>query len=195
MDVFRSPNSSPLSAVGKTRTGPDRTGPDRTGPDRIDKTRTGSITPENVLEFCAFLSCVVVSSFIETRRKVFFPKGDYTFRSGIMKHTMWRIDVNKRIDRVHNGLLFQTWKLTTQCPGLAIERECQLTMASRIPTILRALPSSTDDPFLLVNQAVVQLSGTRQSKKLLSVFMFEEEDRCVHSQLTYWRQFVTSYLS
>ena len=57
-------------------------------------------------------------------------------------------------------------------------------MASRITTILRALLSSTDDPFLLVNQAIVQLSGTRQSKKLLSVFMFEEEDRCVHSQLT-----------
>ena len=36
------------------------------------KTRTGSITPDNVLKFCAFLSCVVVSSFIETRRYVFF---------------------------------------------------------------------------------------------------------------------------
>ena len=61
-------------AVGKIRIGSDRIGQDRTGSDRIDKTRTGSITPDNVLKFCAFLSCVVVSSFIETRGNVFFPK-------------------------------------------------------------------------------------------------------------------------
>ena len=41
---------------------------------RIDKTRTVSITPDNIIEFCAFLSCVVVSSFIETRQNVFLPK-------------------------------------------------------------------------------------------------------------------------
>ena len=33
-------------------------------------------------------------------------------------------------------------------------------MASRLPTIRQALLSSTDAPFLLLNQAIVQLSGT-----------------------------------
>ena len=94
------------SAVGKTRIAPDRTGSDRTGPyqigsDRIDKARTTSVTkfptkrrrsPDNVLksgevEFCVFLPCVVVSSFIETHRN-FFSRDDYRFRSGIMKDTM-----------------------------------------------------------------------------------------------------------
>ena len=75
-------------AVGKIQIGPDRTGSARIGSVRIDETRTGSITPDNVLKFCAFLSCVVVSSFIETRRNVFFSRGDYRFRSGIMKDTM-----------------------------------------------------------------------------------------------------------
>ena len=46
--------------------------PDRIVPDRIDKTGTGLVTPDKALKFCAFLSCVVVSSFIETRRNVFF---------------------------------------------------------------------------------------------------------------------------
>ena len=45
-------------------------------------------SPDNVLkrgevEFCAFLSCVVVSS-----SKWFFSRGDYRFRSGIMKDTI-----------------------------------------------------------------------------------------------------------
>ena len=38
----------------------------------------------------------------------FFSKGDYRFRSGIMKDKVGRIEVNKQIDRVHYGLLFQT---------------------------------------------------------------------------------------
>ena len=74
----------PLAKPGPDGTGRDRSGADRIGSDRIDKTQTGSITPENMLEFCAFLSCVVVSSFIKTRQNVFSQR----FQSGIMKDTM-----------------------------------------------------------------------------------------------------------
>ena len=68
----------------QTKIGPDParlgwTRPDPIGSDRIDKTRTRSITPDNVLEFCVFVSCEVVSSFIESRQNVFFSKGDYRF--------------------------------------------------------------------------------------------------------------------
>ena len=75
-EAIYGPLNRPLAKAGS-----DRTGPERIGPDGIDKKRTGSITksppksrrsPDNVLktgkvEFCAFLSCVAVSSFIETR--------------------------------------------------------------------------------------------------------------------------------
>ena len=91
-----------------------KSGSDRIGLDQIDLDRIGSDWQtsdriNNMLKFCAFLSCVVVSSFIEIRRNVFFfSKDDYRFQSGIMKDKMWRNEINKRIDCIHNGLFSQT---------------------------------------------------------------------------------------
>ena len=127
-------------AIGKIRIGSDWQNTDRINNKIPAKSRW---SPANMLkagevEFCAFLSFLVVSSFIETRRNAFFSRGDYRFRSGIMKDTMWRIDVNKLIDCARNGLLLQTWKLTTifyfaesltiaQQLDLPTERDRQLT--------------------------------------------------------------------
>ena len=104
------------SRVGSGRVGSDRTASDRIGSDRIDKTRTGSITKSaeerrNTI-LCLSLLCSRLLIYWDPS-KCFFSRGDYRFRSGIMKDTMWRIVVNTQIDCVRNGLLLQTWKLTT----------------------------------------------------------------------------------
>ena len=110
------PDRTRLERIGSGR-GSDRTALDRMGSDQIDETRIGSITKSAEERrsriLCLSLLCSNVSSFIETHQNVFFSRGDYRFRRGIMKDTMWRIVVNTRIDRVRNGLLLQTWKLTT----------------------------------------------------------------------------------
>ena len=109
-----------LPAVGKIWIGPD-------GLDRIDKTRTGWITKSlpkvdghqttcwreeksNSVPFSLVQSSPhllrLVEMFFFTQRWLQIPKR-------IMKDTIRRIVVNKRIDCVPNGLLLQTWKLTT----------------------------------------------------------------------------------
>ena len=123
-------NYYPL-AIGKSRIGPDRT-----GSDRIDKTLTESITPDNVLEFCAFLSCVVVSSFIETRRNVFLqrwlqiPKRNYDEFTSISELTTYTTFFFFKYENWRQFFTLPQSLLIARYPDLATERECQLMMAS-----------------------------------------------------------------
>ena len=100
--------------TGPDRTGPDRIGSDRIGSDRIDKIRTGSITKfppkvdghqttcwreekSNSVPFSLTYSRLLI---YWVHRNGFFFRGDYRFRRGIIKDSMWRIIVNERIDGV-----------------------------------------------------------------------------------------------
>ena len=169
------------------RIGSDRIRSDRIGSDRIDKTRTRSITPDNMLKFCAFLSCVCLLIYWGSS-KCFFPKVITD-----SKAELWKIWCNELT--AYTTVFFfihENWRqfftlpqslLIAQYPDLASNRTRMSvddgahsknihirSYQSRIPTILQALLLSTDVPFLLLNQAIVPLSETGKRKKFVVSF-------------------------
>ena len=99
---------------------PDRTGSDLQKTDRINNKipAKNRRSPDNVLktgkvEFCAFLSWVVVSSFIETRRNVFFSRGDYRSEAEFWKIRCDELTACATVLKTENNFLLypSPWQL------------------------------------------------------------------------------------
>ena len=77
----------------------------------------------------------------------------------IFIHTMWYV-FDQSAHSIFIGVLI--FCIDVILVFLYWERECQLTMARAVKiSILRHIRVEYDIPFLLLNQAILQLSGTR----------------------------------